>query len=330
MSRIFAYACVLATVVVGTPSRSYAAEGSMGTYLVGSRDLVMGVVPPAGIYVSHDVVYYSGSLRAGTLVGATVENADLDLLLNKTVLTGVAPGEIFGGSVGFSLQVPIVNANIDATGTLRVPGIGTLSGNIDAGSADGLGDIVAVPLIGWHAGKTHYSFAVPMYLPTGAFDTTTINVRERSADAANPGKNRFAVDPTFSLTYLDPAAGHELDFSIGVVFSEKNDATDYQTGAEMHIEATLAQRLPGGYLIGINGGYYQQLEDDSGAGAESLKSLLLTNELKASYFVLGPVVSYSTKIENVGVTLTAKYLKQFEAEKHFEGDSGWLRVNLSF
>ena len=102
-----------------------------------------------------------------------------------------------------------------------------------------------------------------MYLPTGDFKTTTINVAERSADAANPGKNRFAIDPTVSLTYLDPATGHELDFSIGVTFSEKNDATDYQTGAEVHMEATLAQRLPGGSMIGIKGCYYHHLEDCS-------------------------------------------------------------------
>lgn len=79
-----------------------------------------------------------------------------------------------------------------------------------------------------------------------------------------------------------------------------------------------------------NGGYYQQLQDDSGAGAESLKGLLLTDDLKAKYFVLGPVVSYSAKIGSVGLTLTAKYLKQFETEKHFDGESAWLRMGLSF
>lgn len=329
MNRIFSYTLLVAAL--GMPvDRAGAVEGSMGTYLIGSRDLVMGIVPPPGVYVSNDFVVYRGDIQAGTIVGAVVDDADLELNLSKTVITGVAPGQILGGSVGFSLQVPLIDGHIDSTGSLKIPGLGTVSGNIDAGDANGLGDIVAVPLIGWHTGKVHYSFAVPMYLPTGDFETATINVRDRSADAANPGKNRFAVDPTLSFTYLDPAAGHEFDVSLGVTFSEENEATDYQTGAEMHIEATLAQRFANGWLLGVNGGYYQQLEDDSGAGADSLKGLLLTDDLKASFYALGPVASYSTKIGDVGITLTAKYLKQFETEKHFDGESGWLRASLSF
>ena len=90
MNQRFAQACLLASALCAPVDSSFAVEGSMGTYLVGTRDLVMGVVPPPGIYVSHDVVYYTGNLHAGTLVGATVSNADLDLLLNKTVLTAVA------------------------------------------------------------------------------------------------------------------------------------------------------------------------------------------------------------------------------------------------
>jgi len=47
-------------------------------------------------------------------------------------------------------------------------------------------------------------------------------------------------------------------------------------------------------------------------------------------FGAGPVLSYSTKIRDVGVTVTGKYVRQFGAEKHIEGDAGWLRANFSF
>lgn len=95
-----------------------------------------------------------------------------------------------------------------------------------------------------------------MYFPTGDYENATIDVANRSVDAANPGKNRFAIEPTFAVTYLNPATGIEADMALGVTFSEKNDATDYQTGAELHFEATLAQRFKSGWVVGINGGFY--------------------------------------------------------------------------
>jgi hypothetical protein len=308
-----------------------AVEGSMGTYLLGSRDLVMGVVPPPGFYVSNDVVLYRGDISAATnLAGAIIEDANLEVLINKTTLTAVAPGQLLGGSVGMSFIVPFVDGQLDATGSAVIPPGIPISGNIDAGEANGLSDITIMPMIGWHDGKVHYSFAVPLYLPTGSYRDATIDIPDRSVDALNPGKNRFAVDPTFNITYLDPKSGLELDASLGVVFSAENKATDYQSGAEMHFEGTVAQRLPGGWLVGATGHYYQQLQDDSGAGAEQLETILLTDDLKARVFGLGPVLSYSTKVGDVGITVTAKYLKQFGAEKHIEGESGWFRMGLAF
>jgi hypothetical protein len=338
MGRQSAFAVLCTAFTLTAVDGARAVEGSMGTYLLGSRDLVMGVVPPPGVYVSNDVVFYQGDISAATnLAGAIIEDATLQVLINKTTLTAVAPGQLLGGSVGMSFIVPFVDGQLEATGSAFIPPGLPISGSIDAGEANGLSDITIMPMIGWHAGKVHYSFAVPLYLPTGSYKDATIDAAPPnvdgdpvSVDALNPGKNRFAVDPTFNITYLDPKSGLELDASLGVVFSSENKATDYQSGAEMHFEGTIAQRLPGGWLIGATGHYYQQLQDDSGAGAEQLEAILLTDDLKARVFGLGPVLSYSTKVGDVGVTLTAKYLKQFGAEKHIEGESGWLRMGLSF
>jgi hypothetical protein len=329
--RVVYCAATTLAIVAGSLQDAHAVEGSMGTYLLGSRDLVMGVVPPPGVYVSNDVVFYQGNISAATnLAGAIIKDATLQVLINKTTLTAVAPGQLLGGSVGMSFIVPFVDADLDARGSAFIPPGLPISGSIDAGNANGLSDITIMPMIGWHDGKLRYSFAVPLYLPTGSYRNATIDIADRSVDALNPGKNRFAVDPTFNITYLDPKSGLELDASLGVVFSAENKVTDYQSGAEMHFEGTIAQRLPGGWLIGATGHYYQQLQDDSGAGAEQLETILLTDDLKARVFGLGPVLSYSTKVGDVGVTWTAKYLKQFGAEKHIEGESGWLRASLSF
>jgi hypothetical protein len=337
MTKTHAFLRYLSCLVIGAvglvglcgPARSV--EGGLQTYLLGTRDFTMGVVPPPGIYVSHEVTHYRAELSASSIGGLITADADLDLWLNKSVVTAVLPGKIFGGSAGVSLQVPIPRVALDIEGSITDPDNGaTLSGNVDGGSKLSLGDIIISPLIGWHAGKWHYAFALTMYLPTGSYDTATIDIAERSVDAANTGKNRFAIDPTLSVTYLDPTTGHEFDIAAGITFSQENEATAYQTGAELHVEATLAQRFGNGWAVGVSGGLYQQLQDDSGAGAAELVAVLNTDELKARFFQIGPVVSYATKLDTVDVSLTAKYFHQFGAERHFEGDVGTIRLNLKF
>jgi hypothetical protein len=326
MSNVKFCLCVMLAWVLTSPPAA-AVEGSMSTYLLGSRDLLMGVVPPPGAYVGNDVILYSGNIRAATnLAGIVIEDAELDVVINKTTITAVAAGQLLGGSVGFSIVVPFVDAQMDATG--RVADI--IGGTIDAGHANGLSDITLVPMIGWHDGKLHYSFTLPLYLPTGSYSLASVDLADRSADAINPGKNRLAVDPTFAVTYLDPNTGLELNAALGFTFSAENEATDYQSGAEMHLEATAAQRFQSGWLLGVYGQYYQQIEDDSGAGADQLIRFIRTDDLLARVFGAGPVISYSTKIRDIGVSLTGKYVRQFGAEKHIEGDAGWLRANFSF
>jgi hypothetical protein len=331
--KLWIQAFIIVLVGLEPPmNRALAAEGGAGTYLLGSRDLAMGIVPGPGIYVSHEFTYYNGGLAAASsIAGVIVSDADVEFTLNKSVITAVSAGKIFGGSPGISIQFPFINANLDVAGSVTNPSNGNqISGNVDGGSAAGLGDIIVSPLIGWHAGKMHYSFAATMYLPTGGYELASIDVAGRSVDAVNTGKNRFAIDPTVSMTYLNPATGLEWSGAVGVVFSAQNHATNYQTGAELHTEATVAQRFKNGWVLGVSGGIYKQIEKDSGPGADQLTGLIDSDALKAQLFQVGPVISYSTKIGEVGVTFTGKYFSQFEGKGVFEGDSGWARLNLSF
>lgn len=49
-------ATVLCLAALSAPlDQASAVEGSMGTYLVGTRDLAMGVVPAPGVYISNDL-----------------------------------------------------------------------------------------------------------------------------------------------------------------------------------------------------------------------------------------------------------------------------------
>ena len=61
-----------------------------------------------------------------------------------------------------------------------------------------------------------------------------------------------------------------MSASTGFDINTKNDATDYQTGSQVHLDLTVAQHLPlwGGFIgAGANAAFYYQQVTDSGAGA---------------------------------------------------------------
>ena len=279
-----------------------AVEGGFGAYLLGSRDLLAGVVPPPGVYLMNDTIFVSGT---ATFFRETTLNA----WVNKTAIRVVPTGKLFGGNISLALQFPFVAADLEVAGRGEI------------GNTSGLSDITLTPAIGWHAGNFHYLWAAAMLFPTGSYDPI---------NPINNGKNTFAVDTAFAATYLDPQRGHELDVAAGVTLSEENDRTHYKNGPEFHIEATLAQRFGNGWALGVTGHAYHQLADDSGAGAERLRSVLGRGDLIGSVYGLGPLISYQTKLGGVDVALTAKYVKQFEATNHFEADSEWVRLRLGF
>lgn len=194
----------------------------------------------------------------------------------------------------------------------------------------GFGDLSVTPMLGWHNGNLHTSASLTFYLPTGKYASASVDVAGRSASVLNLGKNRFAVDPTFSLTYLDPDNGLEFSGALGVTISDENSATQYQTAPEFHFEGAVLQHLANGWAIGATGYAYQQFSEDSGAGADGIKASLGLSSLKAQTFGLGPMVTYSTKIGDQPVNFKAKYIKEFDVERAFEVDKFWFTLGLVF
>ena len=145
----------------------------------------------------------------------------------------------------------------------------------------------------------HTMLALQFFLPTGHYQSAQVDVASQSIDALNASKNRFAFDPTLSMTWFDPASGLELTGALGVTFSARNDATDYQTAPEAHLEVTAMQHLKNKVAVGLTGYAYHQIGDNSGSGAANLRAALGLSSLESRVFGLGPIVSWSTQIGNV-------------------------------
>ena len=158
-----------------------------------------------------------------------------------------------------------------------------ITGSVSDSITD-LGDISVAAVLGWHHEKLHYSFGLPVFIPTGEYSLSTVDVQKRQVEMLNTSKNKFAIDLTLAMTYLDPESGLEVSGALGVTFNARNTDTNYRSGEELHVEAAVAQHLPNGMTLGLSGYAYQQLSDDSGSGARDLRRRLGARSLKARVF----------------------------------------------
>lgn len=318
-------AAVLFTLAVsGTAS---AIEGGTGTYLLGGRDSFMGVVPGPGTYVSNEMVFIDAQGPNLNLAGIAVATPGIEAAMYRLSATHVFDAQILGGTPALNVTQHYAWGELTVDGVIRSAIAGRLTD-----TANGFSDTTVTSLIGWHDGNLHYSLGVSFYLPVGLYGTANVSLGPPPSidDALNFGKNRFAVDPTFAVTWFNPTTGLQLNGAVGVTFSAKNDATDYQSAPELHFEGSIIQQFPNGFALGAAGYAYTQLGQDSGAGADTLRAILGVDSLRAEVFSVGPVASYTTRIGNAPVTFKAKYFHEFEARNRFEADVIWVGASVSF
>ncbi len=131
-------------------------------------------------------------------------------------------------------------------------------------------------------------------------------------------------------THLNTDNGREFSGAASLLFSEKNDATSYQTAPQFTLEAAALQHLPSEWALGASGYIYQQLGDDSGAGARATEQALGADSLNARVLDVGPIVTYNGKMGGVPVSLKLKYTHEFAAKRRFENNILWLNLGVSF
>jgi hypothetical protein len=320
-------AAALATLA-GLPAKpAFAVEGGLGAYFLGTRDTFAGFVPEPGTYTNLTFDHVEGSVDGVSLAGLPIAaDADLDLDLWRLAVTQVFDGQVFGGTPAVNVVVPFPVANLSFT-AIRPP----LEGASIDDTLSSFGDISLTGLVGWHRGNLHYSTGLTIYAPTGDYETASINVQERTVQVLNAGKNVWSFQPFFAATWFVPERGFEASGAISLLFSEENDATDYQTAPAIQLEGAVVQRFRSGWGVGLAGYTYQQLDDDSGAGAEFTRIALGASSLRAEVSGVGPLVTYEGgTLLGADASLKLKYTHEFAAKRRFESDILTAVISLSF
>ena len=306
------------TIAIGfLPSATpHAEEGGSGHYIPGATGSFIDTLPGREAFAYlHDFTFYNGSAGAGQTLqfgGLVAANIDATIYADTSILLYQTPLKFLGGYYAVALAIPYVWVNV--------------KGEVQAGSisrsrrdtTNGIGDIEIFPLmIGWKPGDLKYDVRLGVYVPTGEFEKGRL---------ANTGKNFWTFEPGISVSYLSSKIGLELTAFAGLDFNTKNDATDYQTGDQFHLDVTIAEHLPlfGGFIgVGVNGFHYQQFTSDSGSGAR-------LGSFEGRTTGIGPVVSYATKICNRDLVAEVKWLPELDTGKRLNGEYVWFKVAVLF
>jgi hypothetical protein len=327
--RTFAFACpcLLAASLCWHPQTAGAVEGGTGAYFLGSRDTLAGIVPPPGVYLSFSYDRLEGEVEGISIGGLPIRaDVEVDLNLYRFGYTQVFEAELWGGSPAINVTIPVPDIELSYTAvTPPLDGVGIKD------TSSGIGDITVTGLVGWHRDTLHYSAGLSIYMPTGDYDTASINAADRSADILSNGKNVWSFQPFVAVTSLDPLTGLEISGAASLLFSTFNNATDYQTAPALQLEGAVVQRIPSGWGFGLTGYTYQQLANDSGRGADRTQAALGARSLKARVSGIGPIITYSGgQLFGGDVSLKAKYVREFEAKRRLESDILTLSLSLAF
>lgn len=305
------------------PCVATAEEGGSGHYLPGSMaSFIDGVPPTETVLVRLNLIHYGGSIGADrplpiggvTTLGAAARSWGFGLTALWRPCVDL--GERWSWAMSGTLPVVLMDVSADVQATLP-GGAQALVGKTS--STSGLGDVVLMPLMLNYAADPDFNvnFRVGFYAPSGSYEVGRL---------ANTGKNFWTIEPTVGLMYFGKKNGIEASAFLGADFNSENGDTSYRSGTQLHVDGTVAQHFP--WLGGLAGGglsatYYQQVTDDSGAGAT-------LGALRGRTVALGPALSFAGKLGDHDTVVEVKWLHETDTQNRLRGDVVWLKAVYRF
>jgi hypothetical protein len=301
---------VTVALCAGVP-KGQAAEYAFTTYPLGGLAFGAGITPPPGFYITDVTSFYDGTIGGNFNFGGRTFDAGVraQIFAGETNLLYVPGIKVFDGLIGFSLSVP--TAYVDFTAKAAGP-----LGNIVTAHTDGtgLGDFVYQFQIGWDKPDFSHSFYALFVAPTGRYRTGFYPIA---------GLNRPSFDIGWAFTYFDKDSKIQLNGAIGFMASTENEATQYQTGNEVHFEWAIGYTFTDALTAGIVGYDYRQMTGDSGKGA-------ILGPFESAADAVGPGLSYTTKFYETPITINIRDYEQYNTKHFFQGNTAIASVTAAF
>jgi hypothetical protein len=303
-------------LILGLASPLHAEEGGASRYAPGNAATLIDLPPTKAGWVFESIyLHYEGDASAaGNFASAGLVTAGLDATSDAFILGGLYTFEtpVLDAKYSVGAFLPYVWMDV----TANVTGGGTVGFRND--TEDGISDLTLIPaMMAWKRDSWQYSAFLSVYAPTGEFETGRL---------ANPGRNYWTFDPTFQVSYNNEKTGFNAAIFTGVTLNTENNATDYQSGAAFHVDASVQQLLPlgpGFVSVGFNAFWYEQIEGDSGSGAT-------LGDFKGRDIGIGPALGYILPVGENTFVAEARWLPELETKRRLEGDFFWLKLVYQF
>jgi len=279
-------------------SNGHATEYGGSMYPGGNEDFMAGAVPPPGLYYLNYFGYYNLDSYRDNSGHKEPIDFEGDVTFNAFRFLYVSKKKLFGADVVGHAIIPVVNLHLSA----NTPG-----GHMSQTNT-GLGDIEFGPGLAWHWKNFHCAAGIDLFMPTGSFD---------KEDFANIGRNYWAFQPVFALTYLSDK-GFEVSAKAMYTFNTVNVDTHYVSGQEFGADYLIGQHF-GSWAVGANGYYYQQMTKDTSHGDS-------VDHNKGKLLSIGPVVQYNYK----NMFFNVKYQWDVDVKNKPEGNKLWFRFMYAF
>ena len=310
-SRTAILTTVIAAFCSAGPEIVVAAEGGNGFYLLGQRGSRAAVLPPPGTYLRFDGYGYSGSQADPIALGGGVDmDTEVDAILPVVTAAWLPEARGPGGTRPF-FAVSVISGWKDIATTIRFPG---LDGGMVGSSADEsdflLGDPILTAGLGGTGGNWHWSGALAVNVPVGDYSSDRLT---------NIAFNRWGLDGTAAVTWLDPISGWEASLAAGLTWNGENPDTDYDTGEEAHLEAAVSRSFASGLTLGLNGYHYRQITGDSGDGAQ-------LGGFRGEVSALGPSIAFTADPGGWPLAAEARFYREFGAKNRTEGDALFITL----
>jgi len=224
----------------------------------------------------------------------------------------VTPLEILGGNLAIGVSLPFGVPRISAGAVISSARLGRTVGISERDATFNLGDPIVSAVVGWHAGKFHWSTAASVNIPSGTY---------RDGELSNMSFNRWVGDLSAALTYLDPELGLDISTTVGLEINGKNSATDYKSGNAIHVDLAITKSLTKELSVGLLAGHYEQISGDSGSGAT-------LGPHKGRVTALGGAIGYRFDVAGTPVSTQLKVLREVSVENRPRGTIALFTVAI--
>lgn len=193
------------------------------------------------------------------------QGTDIDAVSSVNQLVYVSPFHLFGGSLGLTALLPVVDLN--ASFASNSPA------KLSADRGPAFGDLTWGPFLQMPPvianGRPIFSqrFEFDVISPIGQYDRN---------DAINPGSGFWSINPYWAMTFL-PTPDTELSTRLYYLHNFRDNdpaagAPPFRAGDAVWANFTASYAVRPGFNIGLNGYYFQQIQTDTVSGHSVPKS----------------------------------------------------------